>query len=124
MALLFTDYFTKTYKASFLSKSTVIFFIFMALALIMPIILVVKTHSKYFVVIDNIDFWVRNLTFTEQPKVQHLNEIIVLYHTTNGVFQASMNKRLSDSSEAEISPQFNVKQLITICIDFERGLQS
>ncbi len=46
MALLYTDYFTKNYKAGLFSKPTLIFFIFMSLAFIMPIILVVKTHSK------------------------------------------------------------------------------
>ena len=46
MALLYTDYFTKTYKAGLFTKSALIFFIFMALAFIMPIILVVKTHSN------------------------------------------------------------------------------
>ena len=46
MALLFTDYFTRTYKSGLMSLSTLIFSIFMALAFIMPIILVVKTHSN------------------------------------------------------------------------------
>jgi hypothetical protein len=59
MALLFTDYFTRTYKSGLMTVSTIIFSIFMALAFIMPIILVVKTHN----------FWVTNLTFNEQPKV-------------------------------------------------------
>ena len=67
-----------------------------------------------------IDFWVTNLTFNEQPKVQHLNEIIVLYHTTDGVYQASMNPRIKDITEAAITPEFIVKQEYLMDIDRQR----
>lgn len=46
MALLFTDYFQKQFKAQALSKTALIFYFFMALAFIMPLVLVIKTHRK------------------------------------------------------------------------------
>ena len=46
MAILYRDYFQKSYKAGSLSKSALICYLFVAIAFIMPIILVVKTHSN------------------------------------------------------------------------------
>jgi hypothetical protein len=46
MAILYTDYFKKEYKASGFSRSSCICFILLAVALIMPFILVIRTYSK------------------------------------------------------------------------------
>ena len=46
MAILYTDYFKKEYKSSGFSKSTFICAILLAVALIMPLVLVIKTYSK------------------------------------------------------------------------------
>lgn len=54
MATLFTDYFKKEYKASAFSKSAVICYLFMVIAFIMPLVLVIKTHSTNLSNIDNI----------------------------------------------------------------------
>jgi hypothetical protein len=65
------------------------------MAFIMPLILVIMTHN----------FWVTNLTTYEQPRVTHLNEIVAVYHTTNGIYQASLNAKVG-LRQADITPNF------------------
>jgi len=55
MAVLFTDSFKRSFNVFAFSKSAIIFYFFMALAFIMPIVLIVKTHN----------FWVKSSTYTE-----------------------------------------------------------
>lgn len=70
----------------------------MVMAFIMPLILVIMTHN----------FWVTNLTAYEQPRVTHLNEIVVVYHTTNGVYQTSLNAN-GGLRQSDITPSFSIK---------------
>jgi len=46
MAILYTDYFKKEYKASAFSKSSLVCAILLAVAIVMPLVLVIKTYSK------------------------------------------------------------------------------
>jgi hypothetical protein len=94
MAVLFTDSFKRSFNVFPLSRSAIIFYFFMALAFIMPIVLVVKTHN----------FWVKSSTYTEQPDVAHLQEMLVLLHTTEGVKTISMSENFKSTD----SPTFSV----------------
>ncbi|TNV84409.1 hypothetical protein FGO68_gene16267 [Halteria grandinella] len=98
MAVLFADSFQRQYRANASSKSALICYLFMVMAFIMPLILVIKTHN----------FWVTNLTTYEQPRVTHLNEIVVVYQTTNGIYQASLNAKVG-LRQQDITPSFNIK---------------
>ena len=98
MAVLFADSFQRQYRASALSKSAMICYLFMIMAFIMPLILVIKTHN----------FWVTHLSTYEQPRVTHLNEIVLVFHTTNGIHQASLNAKVG-LRQADITPSFKIE---------------
>lgn len=46
MAVILTDYFRKTYTDKWYSRNACICYIFMIVAFVLPLVLVVKTHSK------------------------------------------------------------------------------
>ncbi|CDW72528.1 UNKNOWN [Stylonychia lemnae] len=75
MAVLFTEYFSKQYVTKWNSISAVICYFFMAIAFILPLILVTRTHN----------FWVSRLSYYEQPNVNHLNEALIVFQTTQGI---------------------------------------
>lgn len=66
MAIFFTDYYKKHYHSSWYSRTALITYLFMIMAFILPLILVIRTHSNIFVeAIHKIDFWVRKMTYYE-----------------------------------------------------------
>ena len=50
MAVILTDYFRKTYSDKWYSRNACICYIFMLAAFVLPLVLVVKTHSKSYLI--------------------------------------------------------------------------
>lgn len=46
-----------------------------------------------------LDYWVDTKVFYEQPKVKHLNELMVYVYTDEGVFSFGSTKALNDMVE-------------------------
>ena len=62
MPVLYTDYFTKRYTMKWYSASAFITYIFYLMAVVLALILVIRTHSKKAVFMIIVDFWVTSLT--------------------------------------------------------------
>ena len=56
MAVFYTDYFSRAYKARWNSISGLITLIFYAMAILLPLFLVLKTHSKYIHSVSEFNF--------------------------------------------------------------------
>lgn len=53
MAVLFRDFFYKEYKASWCSSTALFVVVFLIIAIVLPLILVTKTHGKFYILFEN-----------------------------------------------------------------------
>ena len=65
MALLYKDELQRSHFAPLFSKTSCIYFILVIICIVLPFLLVLRTHSKFFHLIDSfltiyfcLDFWV------------------------------------------------------------------
>ena len=60
MAVFFTDEFQKMHYAPFMSRSFIITYLMVLVAILLPFVLIVRTHSKWrsVLIVSPIDFWI------------------------------------------------------------------
>mmetsp|Transcript_45126 Transcript_45126/g.59827 ORF Transcript_45126/g.59827 Transcript_45126/m.59827 type:complete len:215 (+) Transcript_45126:35-679(+) len=91
MALLYRDELQRSHYAALISKTSCVYFIILLICIILPFLLVLRTHN----------FWVVDTFHYEQPQVNHLNEMIVIVYTSEETYYAGttneLNKLLSES---------------------------
>lgn len=107
--MFFTDEFQKMHYAPFMSRSFIITYLMVLVAILLPFVLIVRTHSKWrsVLIVSPIDFWITDFEYYEQPKVSPLNEIIVFIYTEKSTYAfgstSELNQLLnSDKSEAPL----------------------
>ena len=49
--------------------------------IVLPLILIVRTHSKWAKFWPSSDFWITESYYYEQPSISHLNELLVILYT-------------------------------------------
>ena len=92
MPLVFVTPYKKTYSSEFCSLSTLIGFVFLVLAILIPL----------FAALSSEDFWLRLKEYLEQPKIDFTNDYILYVSTFNSnnnpinTFFDSSNKTLND----------------------------
>ena len=92
MPLVFVTPYKKTYSSEFCSLSTLIGFVFLVLAILIPL----------FAAFSSEDFWLRLKEYLEQPKIDFTNDYILYVSTFNSnnnpinTFFDSSNKTLND----------------------------
>ena len=92
MPLVFVTPYKKTYSSEFCSLSTLIGFVFLVLAILIPL----------FAAFSSEDFWLRLKEYLEQPKIDFTNDYILYVSTfdsnnnPNNTFFDSSNKTLND----------------------------
>lgn len=92
MPLVFVTPYKKTYSSEFCSLSTLIGFVFLVLAILIPL----------FAAFSSEDFWLRLKEYLEQPKIDFTNDYILYVSTFNSnnnpinTFFDSSNKILND----------------------------
>ena len=92
MPLVFVTPYKKTYSSEFCSLSTLIGFVFLILALLIPL----------FAAFSSEDFWLRLKEYLEQPKIDFTNDYILYVSTFDSnnnptrTFFDSSNKTLND----------------------------
>jgi len=92
MPLVFVTPYKKTYSSEFCSLSTLIGFVFLVLAILMPL----------FAAFSSEDFWLRLKEYLEQPKIDFTNDYILYVSTFDSnnnpinTFFDSSNKILND----------------------------
>ena len=108
MALLYKDELQRSHFAPLFSKTSCIYFILVIICIVLPFLLVLRTHSKFdyyfksfLTLITCLDFWVMDTFHYEQPSVTHLNEMVVIVYTDQETYHAGttneLNKLLSNS---------------------------
>lgn len=114
MAIILRDNLQKDHNVPLISSSFLVGFIITLVAFLLPLFLVVQTHSKCLSLLTLPDYWVDTMTYFEQPDVRHMNEIIVWLYTDSKIYSFATTKSLNDyidgSGEAgeELSPAFKV----------------
>ena len=92
MPLVFVTPYKKTYSSEFCSLSTLIGFVFLVLAILIPL----------FAAFSSEDFWLRLKEYLEQPKIDFTNDYILYVSTFDSnnnpinTFFDSSNKTLND----------------------------
>ena len=92
MPLVFVTPYKKTYSSEFCSLSTLIGFVFLVLAILIPL----------FAALSSEDFWLRLKEYLEQPKIDFTNDYILYVSTFDSnnnpinTFFDSSNKTLND----------------------------
>ena len=92
MPLVFVTPYKKTYSSEFCSLSTLIGFVFLVLAILIPL----------FAAFSSEDFWLRLKEYLEQPKIDFTNDYILYVSTFDSnnnpinTFFDSSNKNLND----------------------------
>ena len=92
MPLVFVTPYKKTYSSEFCSLSTLIGFVFLVLAILIPL----------FAALSSEDFWLRLKEYLEQPKIDFTNDYILYVSTFNSnnnpinTFFDSSDKTLND----------------------------
>ena len=110
MAVIYTDEVDKKHTAPLWSKATCITVGLVILMITLPLIFVVRTHSKltYSLTLNpffsrqyshifsfSVDFWVVDTFHYEQPDVTHLNELVAIVQTDTETIQVGTTKELN-----------------------------
>lgn len=97
MPRLYKDELQKNHFAPFFSKSTFIVYSLLLMTIILPLILIIRTHSKCLSNnCANSDFWITDSFVYEQPNVTHLNEMIVVVYTTDRTYSFGTTSELNE----------------------------
>jgi len=104
MAIILTDDLSLNHSAPLISKSGCTSMVLILFTLLLPLFLVTQTHN----------YWVETYTYSEQPNIKHMNEIMVFLYTDTDVYTFASTKNLNDLLDSSgehgnaLSPEFTV----------------